>query len=45
MLVVAMNYKVGIASYFVYLNEYGFDVSDPCKVADIVKSYAVDLPL
>jgi hypothetical protein len=39
MFFVTMNYKVDIACYFDYLNDKGLDVSDPCKVADIVKVY------
>lgn len=39
MLFINMNYKVDIACYFDYLNEHGLDVSDPCKISDIVKIY------
>lgn len=45
MFFVTMNYKVDIACYFDYLNDNGLDVSDPCKVADIVKVYYLDIPL
>lgn len=45
MLIVNMNYKIDIACYFDYLNEHGLDVSDPCKVADIVKTYNLGIPL
>ncbi len=45
MFLVTMNYKVDIACYFDYLNDNGLDVSDPCKVADIVKVYDLNIPL
>ncbi|MBP9741933.1 MAG: hypothetical protein KBD37_01095 [Burkholderiales bacterium] len=43
MSIINMNYRIDIACYFNYLNEHGLDTSDPCKIADVVNVYDLNI--